>query len=85
MAFKPGEIDRAGSPEGLTRMDCYGGNISRYREAQNVCIGLPNAYYHWKFDLTRKWWTDKYMQEPSTIDVQLALSRDGIHWHRTPK
>ena len=83
--LKPDTIDRAGSPEGLTRMDFYGGNISRYREAQNVYIGLPNAYYHWKFDLTRKWWTGKYIQEPSTMDVQLVLSRDGVHWHRTPK
>jgi len=83
--LKPDTIDRAGSPEGLTRMDFYGGNISRYREAQNVYIGLPNAYYHWKFDLTRKWWTGKYVQEPSTMDVQLVLSRDGVHWHPTPK
>ncbi len=83
--LKPDIIDRAGSPEGLTRMDFYGGNISRYREAQDVYIGLPNAYYHWKFDLTRKWWTGKYVQEPSTMDVQLVLSRNGVHWHRTPK
>jgi hypothetical protein len=85
IVLEPDAVDRAGSPQGLTRMDFYGGNISRYREAQNVYIGLPNAYYHWMFDLTRKWWTGKYMQEPSTMDVQLALSRDGVHWHRTPK
>ena len=54
VAVKPDDIDRAGSPDGLTRMDFYGGNISRYREAQDVQIGLPNAYYHWKFDLARK-------------------------------
>jgi hypothetical protein len=83
--IKPDEIDRAGSPVGLVRMDFYGGNIGRYREAPNVYIGLPNAYYHWRFDLTRKWWTGKYIQEPSTMDVQLVLSRDGVHWHRTPR
>ncbi len=83
--LRPDAVDRAGSPEGLTRMDFYGGNISPYGEAQSVYIGLPNAYYHWKFDLTRKWWSGKYIQEPSAIDVQLALSRDGIHWHRTPE
>ena len=82
--LEPDAADRAGSPEGLFRMDFYGGNISRYREAQNVYIGLPNAYYHWAFDLTRKWWSGKYIQEPSTMDVQLVLSRDGVNWHRTP-
>jgi len=35
-------------------MDFYGGNISRYREAQNVYIGLPNAYYHTGGELTTK-------------------------------
>ena len=84
IAFEPDEIDAADSPEGLARMDFYGGNVSKYGEAPNVYIGLPNAYYHWKFDLTRKWWTGKFIQEPSTMDVQLALSRDGVHWHRTP-
>jgi hypothetical protein len=85
IVLEPDAIDRAGCPEGLTRMDFYGGNISPYLEAQHVYIGLPNAYYHWKFDLSRKWWTGKYVQEPSTMDVQLVLSRDGVHWHRAPK
>ena len=85
MALKPDDIDRAKSPKGLTRMDFYGGNISRYGEAQDAYIGLPNAYYHWKFDLRRKWWSGKFIQDPSTMDVQLAFSRDGLHWHRTPK
>ena len=85
IVLEPDSLDRARSPQGLTRMDFYGGNISCYREAENVYIGLPNAYYHWKFDLTRKWWSGKFIQEPSTMDVQLVLSRDGVHWHRTPK
>ncbi len=83
LVLKPDAIDRAGSPPGLTRMDFYGGNVSNY--APGVYIGLPNAYYHWLADKTRRWWNKAWMQEPSTMDVQLITSRDGIHWHRTPK
>jgi len=81
--LKPDAIDQANAPPGLTRMDFYGGNVSRYAEAPAIYIALPNAYYHWKFDMTRKWWTGKHIQLPSTMDVQLVTSRDGIHWHRT--
>ena len=83
--FGPDRIDRSNSPEGLVRLDFYGGNVSKYSEAADVYIALPNAYYHWKFDLTRRWWSGKHIQLPSTMDVQLATSRDGIHWYRTPK
>ncbi len=85
VVLEPDAVDRANSPEGLTRMDFYGGNVTPYGEAPGIYIGLPNAYYHWKFDLTRKWWNNKFIQEPSTMDVQLVTSRDGIHWNRTPK
>jgi len=81
----PDETDRTNSPPGLVRMDFYGGNVSKYREAANAYIGLPNAYYHWKFDMTRKWWGGKYIQEPSTMDVQLVTSRDGVQWNRSPQ
>lgn len=81
----PDEMDRANCPEGLVRLDFYGGNVSRYREATGAYIGLPNAYYHWKFDMSRRLWTGKYIQLPSTMDVQLVTSRDGIHWNRSPQ
>ncbi|MCP4643836.1 MAG: hypothetical protein GY851_25565 [bacterium] len=81
----PDEKDRAGAPEGVTPIDFYGGNMSRYDEAPNAYIGLPNAYYHWALDPVRKWWSGKRVQLPGTLDVQLVTSRDGIHWHRTPK
>jgi len=81
----PDEKDNANCPEGLVRLDFYGGNVSSYREATGAYIGLPNAYYHWKFDVTRRWWTGKYLQLPSTMDVQLVTSRDGINWNRSPQ
>ena len=81
----PDEIDCAESPPGLSRLDFYGGNMSPYSEAPNAYIGLPNAYYHWKFDMSRRWWSGPPVQLPSTIDVQLVTSRDGIHWNRSPR
>ncbi|MCP4645354.1 MAG: glycoside hydrolase family 32 protein, partial [bacterium] len=83
-ALAPDEVDSIGFPEGMTPMDFYGGNMSKYAEGPNAYIGLPNAYYHWEFDMTRKWWSGKYVQLPSTLDVQLVTSRDGITWNRAP-
>ena len=81
----PDEIDQAFAPEGLSRMDFYGANVSKYTEAPNIYIALPNAYYHWEFDMTRRWWRGHPVQLPSTLDVQLMTSRDGIRWSRTPQ
>jgi hypothetical protein len=85
VVIAPDAIDRSGSPGDITRLDYYGGNVSKYAEAPHAYIALPNAYYHWKFDMTRQWWSGKFIQLPSTMDVQLMTSRDGIHWHKTPK
>lgn len=81
--LRPDEVDLAGCPPGLTRVDFYGGNISKY--APRIYIGLPNAYYHWKIDPERRWWNKDWMTEPSTLDAQLITSRDGIHFHRAPR
>ncbi len=83
LVLRPDKIDLAGCPRGLTRLDFYGGNVSKY--ARNIYIGLPNAYYHWKIDPERRWWNRDWMTEPSTMDVQLITSRDGIHFHRSPQ
>ncbi|MCH2130886.1 MAG: hypothetical protein MK179_17215 [Pirellulaceae bacterium] len=85
VVIQPDEIDHANSPEGLSRLDYYGGNVSKYAEASNAYIALPNAYYHWKFDMTRRWWSGLHVQLPSTIDVQLMTSRDGVTWHKPPE
>ena len=83
--ISPDAIDQAGSPRGLTRMDFYGPNVSKYAGIPDAYIALPNAYYHWEFDLTRKSRRGKPIQLPSTLDVQLMTSRDGIRWSRTPE
>jgi len=80
----PDEIDQVGAPDSVIRMDFYGGNVSKYPEAPDVYIGMPNAYYHWEYDTTRRVSRQRPVQLPSTLDVQLVTSRDGIHWNRTP-
>lgn len=85
LVFGPDEIDNANLPAGLNRLDFYGGNISVYSEAPDIYIGLPNAYYHWKIDPTRRWWSGKYVELPGTMEAQLITSRDGVHWNRTPQ
>ncbi len=84
VVIAPDHIDRANSPDGLNRLDYYGGNVSKYREAPGAYIALPNAYYHWKFDMQRKWWRGLHVQLPSTLDVQLLTSRDGVNWYKPP-
>ena len=85
LTISPDAVDQAGSPRGLTRMDFYGANVSKYAGIPDAYIALPNAYYHWKFDLSRKTWMGKPVQLPSTMDIQLMTSRDGIRWSRTPE
>ena len=82
--ISPDALDQIGSPRGLNRMDFYGANVSKYSEAPDAYIALPNAYYHWEFDMSRRTWQGKPVQLPSTLDVQLATSRDGIRWNRSP-
>lgn len=84
----PDEIDSANLPTGLPRrMDYYGGNVVKYSEARDAYIAMPNAFYHWKLDEFDKypiqyWKKSRYL--PSTMDVQLMTSRDGVKWHRAP-
>ena len=85
VTISPDTLDQVGSPPGLNRMDFYGGNVSKYSEAPDAYIALPNAYYHWKFDMSRRTWQGRPVQLPSTLDVQLMTSRDGIRWNRSPR
>lgn len=85
----PDRIDNQNLPSGLPRrLDFYGGNVVKYAETPRAYIAMPNVFYHWKLDrFTKyriKYWTDtRYL--PSTIDVQLVTSRDGIDWNRAPQ
>lgn len=88
LVLRPDKIDLAGCPPGLTRLDFYGGNMTKYEEASDVYIGLPNAYYHWDVDATRARHSHrpgKHPHLPATMDAHLVTSRDGIQWNRTPK
>ena len=78
--FAPDEIDDAFAPEGVTRIDAYGLNATRYDEAPAIYLGLPPMHSHWKCREIRG---DRVLHLPSLIDVQLVTSRDGIHWHRS--
>ena len=66
-------------------VDIYGGNISRYWEAENAYLGLPLFFYHWKKGPARVGEHEVADYSfPGTVDVQLVTSRDGIRFHRAP-
>lgn len=81
IVIRPDALDKADSPAGLTRLDFYGPNIRQYGEGASAYIALPTCHSHWKYTYVRE---GKSHSFPQTIDVQLATSRDGIHWSRAP-
>jgi len=81
IVMRPDELDRANSPAGLTRLDFYGPNVRQYGEGASAYIALPTCHSHWKYTYVRE---EKAHSFPQTVDVQLATSRDGIHWNRAP-
>ncbi len=63
-------------PDELDSFSLYGMTVARY---QGVYLGFLEMFYNKQpFDLEAK--PAKHMQ----IDIQLAWSRDGIHWERHP-
>ena len=81
----PDAFDMAGSPPGLVRLDFYGGNVSKYSEAKDSYIALPNTRSRWRLDLDREFAPGRPLRLPGTMDVQLMTSRDGIQFNRTPR
>lgn len=81
IVIRPDEQDRANSPAGLTRLDFYGPNVRQYGDGASAYIALPTCHSHWKYTHVGEGQAASY---PQTIDVQLATSRDGIHWNRAP-
>jgi hypothetical protein len=81
IVMRPDELDKANSPAGLTRLDFYGPNVRQYGEGASAYIALPTCHSHWKFTYASE---GKGRSFPQTVDVQLATSRDGIHWNRAP-
>jgi len=79
------EKDHDTAKTGRPRMQIYGGNVSRYSEAPGVYIAMLNMYYHWKNTTLHLAGQDRSnVRFPGTVGVQLATSRDGINWHRSP-
>ena len=64
-------------PSGMTArqpvLDLYTPGGMKYPGAPSSYILLPTAYHHWDCE-----------RFPSTIDVILLTSRDGLHWYRPP-
>jgi hypothetical protein len=52
-------------------MDFYGPGVFPY---EGVYIALTPVFYHWKGSANEAW--------PNTSDIQLAISRDGLHFTR---
>lgn len=66
------EVPMPGSP-----VDVYGPGVFPYLEAEDVYVGLMPMFYHWRLQGKSTW--------PDTSDIQLALSRDGVHFARPGK
>jgi hypothetical protein len=52
-------------------LDVYTSCAMPYPGAQDAYLMFPSIYYHWGEG-----------EAPAALDVQLATSRDGIHWRR---
>ena len=81
VVIAPDEIDETNSAP--NRVDFYSGAVFRYPEAPHVYIAALSAYGHWKA-MQNPDGSGKLVQIPARIDIQLATSRDGIHWNRAP-
>ncbi len=79
IVMAPDAIDEADS-EAPNRVDFY--SIPVFKYTQDIYIALPSIYSHWKAFVEEN---GKLGQLPGTVDVQLASSRDGIRWNRTPE
>jgi hypothetical protein len=77
IVMAPDERDHAvhRSPARKTPMDFYGGGVFVYGEADRAYLMLAQSYWSW-----HDW--DAPGLGPATIDVQLAVSRDGVNFER---
>ena len=63
------EVPTPGAP-----VDFYSAGIFPYKAAQDTYIGLVPAFFHWRIEGRGSY--------PDTTDVQLAVSRDAMHFTR---
>ena len=76
--FKADETDESspvpnGEPDWRPTVDFYTPGGMKVPGVPGAYILLPTAYHHWQEDAF-----------PSTIDIRLATSRDGINWWQHP-
>jgi len=78
IVMQPDQDDRMlhATPPGQPPVDYYGADVFRYVEADRVYFMLAQAYWHWKPRSPRTG------LGPAGFDVHLAVSRDGIRFHR---
>jgi len=78
IVIAPDELDEANCPA-PNRVDFY--SVSVFKYTPHIYIALLHIYSHWQAVIRENGSLDQY---PGAIDVQLATSRDGIHWNRSP-
>jgi hypothetical protein len=86
------EIDDATyvSPTPKPPVDYYGAAIFRYPNADGPYVMLSQAFWHFKRRIPERRWGISGKKDPrsgeklapSTIDVRLAFSHDGLHFQR---
>ncbi len=77
VALWPDAVDQAIYPTtaGNLPLDYYGATVFPYEEADHIYIMLAQTYWHWlPTDVP------KGSLDPATLDVRLAVSRDGEHF-----
>ncbi len=72
------QTDQSDPPE----TDLYAGQVFLYPWAYKVYLAFPTYYYHFKGDERRHLSPTGAPGNLGAGEVQLAVSRDGIHWKR---
>lgn len=68
--------------------DIYATKVVKYPWAPDAYICFPSVYFHYKDDgppARQALGSEEYQLGSGTNEVQVAVSRDGIHWKRYPR
>ncbi len=78
IVLAPDDVDEANSIA-PNRVDFYSLPVTQY--TSRVYIAFVSIYSHWEARVKKD---GSLSQFPGRADIQLATSRDGIHWSRSP-
>ncbi len=78
IVLAPDDVDEANSVA-PNRVDFYSLPVVQY--TSRVYVAFVSIYSHWKARIKKD---GSLSQFPGRADIQLATSRDGIHWSRSP-